>query len=149
MEQTLLATCMVQQRVLPERLVSLKMATFNDNFSVFQTGMVGYIESLTDPSYHRQLLTLTYPLIGNYGVPALGLRDEFGLDAGFESGRIWPAALIVDRLCPDGEHSHHTAIQSLNEWLRREGVPALTGIDTRRLTKKIREEGTMLAKVQF
>ncbi|KAK0425292.1 hypothetical protein QR680_009128 [Steinernema hermaphroditum] len=116
---------------------------------VFQTGMVGYVESLTDPSYAKQLLTLTYPLIGNYGVPDAQRRDELGLTELFESeeGRIWPAALIVDRICPEGEHSHWQAVQSLSECLRKAGVPGLTGIDTRALTKKIREQGCMKAKL--
>ncbi|TKR93417.1 hypothetical protein L596_007878 [Steinernema carpocapsae] len=116
---------------------------------VFQTGMVGYVESLSDPSYAKQLLTLTYPLIGNYGVPDAQKRDQFGLTELFESeaGRIWPAALIVDRICPEGEHSHWQAVRSLSECLRKAGVPGLSGIDTRALTKKIREEGCMKAKL--
>lgn len=65
-------------------------------YTVFQTGMVGYVESLTDPSYAQQLLVLTYPLIGNYGVPRL-THDAYGLPSAFESDRVWPAALIVDR----------------------------------------------------
>ncbi|CAI4225817.1 unnamed protein product [Auanema sp. JU1783] len=114
---------------------------------VFQTGMVGYIESLSDPSYANQLLTLTYPLVGNYGVPNHELVDSFGLPAHFESDRVWPAALVVDRLCPEGEHSHAEAVESLNQWLSRSGVPGISGIDIRMLTKKIREQGTMKAKL--
>ncbi|CAJ0919077.1 unnamed protein product, partial [Mesorhabditis belari] len=114
---------------------------------VFQTGMVGYVESLTDPSYAKQLLTLTYPLIGNYGVPDPSKKDEFGLPKGFESDRIWPAALIVDRICPEGEESHWESFSSLSTWLRKNGVPGLAGIDIRQLTKKIREQGTMKAKI--
>ncbi|CAJ0570388.1 unnamed protein product, partial [Mesorhabditis spiculigera] len=114
---------------------------------VFQTGMVGYVESLTDPSYAHQLLTLTYPLIGNYGVPDETKRDEFGLPEGFESAKIWPAALIVDRICPEGEESHWRSKSSLSDWLKRHGVPGLSGIDVRQLTKKIREQGTMKAKL--
>lgn len=67
------------------------------NVSVFQTGMVGYVESLTDPSYAKQFLVLTYPLVGNYGVPDPTEKDAFGLPARFESDRVWPAALIIDR----------------------------------------------------
>uniref|UniRef100_A0A0K0F2V2 CAD protein n=1 Tax=Strongyloides venezuelensis TaxID=75913 RepID=A0A0K0F2V2_STRVS len=115
---------------------------------VFQTGMVGYVESLTDPSYAKQLLTLTYPLIGNYGVPDESIVDQYGLPlGGFESSKVWPAALIVDRICPDGEHSHHEAVSSLSDWLKKHGVPGLTGIDVRCLTKKIRENGTLKAKI--
>lgn len=105
-------------------------------------------ESLTDPSYAHQMLALTYPLVGNYGVPNPAALDEFGLHAGgIESGRVWPAALIVDRICPEGEHSHWQAALSLSEWLRDAGVPGLAGIDVRALTKRIRQHGTMRAKV--
>lgn len=114
---------------------------------VFQTGMVGYIESLSDPSYAKQFLTLTYPLIGNYGVPDVDDVDELGLPRRFESSKIWPAALIVDRLCPENEHSHYQAKQSLNEWLRKQGVPGISGIDVRELTKKVRDHGTLKAKL--
>ncbi|CAD6191459.1 unnamed protein product [Caenorhabditis auriculariae] len=114
---------------------------------VFQTGMVGYVESLTDPSYAQQLLTLTYPLIGNYGVPSTEQLDEFGLPAFAESDRVWPAALIVEKMCAEGEQSHWQAVQSLSEWLRKADVPCLAGIDVRQLTKKIRETGTMKAKL--
>ncbi|GMR52785.1 hypothetical protein PMAYCL1PPCAC_22980 [Pristionchus mayeri] len=113
---------------------------------VFQTGMVGYVESLTDPSYADQLLVLTYPMIGNYGVPEDSKRDEYGLSP-LESDRVWPTALIVDRLCQDGEESHWQSVQSLSQWLRKAGVPGLAGIDVRQLTKKIRENGTMNAKI--
>uniref|UniRef100_A0A915EA35 ATP-grasp domain-containing protein n=1 Tax=Ditylenchus dipsaci TaxID=166011 RepID=A0A915EA35_9BILA len=120
---------------------------------VFQTGMVGYVESLTDPSYANQFLTLTYPLIGNYGVSDDTLQgnsvDILSFpDTGFESAKIWPAALIVDRICPEGEHSHWQAYQSLAQWLKNLGlVPGLSGIDVRLLTKKIREHGTLKAKL--
>lgn len=100
---------------------------------VFNTGMVGYVESLSDPSYAGQILVLTYPLVGNYGVPDAGF---------FESKRIHVAGLVV---CQYSEtYSHRTAIQSLAEWLKKEGIPAITGVDTRALTKKLRERGTML-----
>ncbi|CAL8315987.1 unnamed protein product [Lota lota] len=111
---------------------------------VFQTGMVGYPEALTDPSYRCQILTLTYPLVGNYGVP----RDEegkFGLSKWFESSRIQAAALIVGELsrCP----SHWNSAMSLDQWLREQGIPGLEGVDTRCLTKKIREKGTLLGRL--
>lgn len=111
---------------------------------VFQTGMVGYVESLTDPSYCRQILVLTYPLIGNYGVPS-DETDEHGLPRHFESRRIWAAGLVVGE-CVD-EYSHWSAKQSLSSWLKAAGVPGISGIDTRELTKKIREKGTMLGKI--
>ncbi|EIN06928.1 carbamoyl-phosphate synthase [Punctularia strigosozonata HHB-11173 SS5] len=112
---------------------------------VFQTGMVGYTESLTDPSYEGQILILTYPLIGNYGVPSREERpvDEIPLD--FESSRIHVAAVIVGYYSED--YSHFLASSSLGAWLKEQGVPALYGVDTRALTKRIREKGSMLGKV--
>jgi carbamoyl-phosphate synthase small subunit len=112
---------------------------------VFNTGMVGYPESLTDPSYSGQILTLTYPLVGNYGVPAYR-RDDFGLPATFESERIQAAGLIVWE--HSEKYSHHTAKRSLDQWLASEGIPALAGIDTRALTKRLREKGTMLGAIE-
>jgi len=112
---------------------------------VFTTGMVGYPESLTDPSYRGQILVMTYPLIGNYGVPAMA-TDDHGLPIGFESDRIQAAGLIVS------EHSeafsHHTAARSLATWLEQENIPAIGGIDTRALTKRLREKGSMLGKIE-
>ncbi|KAH9475221.1 Protein pyrABCN [Psilocybe cubensis] len=113
---------------------------------VFQTGMVGYTESLTDPSYEGQILVLTYPLVGNYGVPARPTKAELdAIPAEFESSRIHIAALIVGYYSED--FSHFLAKSSLSTWLKENGVPALFGVDTRALTKKIREKGSMLAKV--
>jgi carbamoyl-phosphate synthase small subunit len=111
---------------------------------VFNTGMVGYPESLTDPSYAGQILTLTYPLIGNYGVPHYR-HDDNGLPIGFESGRIQVSGLIVWE--HSERYSHHRATRSLDEWLRSEGIPALASVDTRALTKKLREKGTMLGAI--
>lgn len=111
---------------------------------VFQTGMVGYPEALTDPSYRGQLLTLTYPLIGNYGVPK-DEDGEFGLSKWFESSRIHAAALVIGELSE--EPSHWSSVRSLHQWLQEQGVPGIQGIDTRALTKKIREKGTMLGKL--
>jgi carbamoyl-phosphate synthase small subunit len=107
---------------------------------VFNTGMVGYVESLTDPSYRGQVLVLTYPLVGNYGVPDGG-PDGTGLPRGFESERIQVSGLIVSNLSWD--YSHHDAAQSLSDWLKSEGVPGLTGVDTRALTKRLRARGVM------
>lgn len=111
---------------------------------VFQTGMVGYPEALTDPSYHCQLLTLTYPLIGNYGVPS-DQEGDYGLSKWFESSRIHAAALIIGELSE--QPSHWSSARSLDQWLKEQGVPGIQGIDTRCLTKKIREKGTMLGKL--
>ncbi|XP_067677512.1 multifunctional protein CAD-like [Haliotis asinina] len=111
---------------------------------VFQTGMVGYPESLTDPSYRKQILVLTYPLIGNYGI-ADEETDEFGLKKWFESSEIHVAALIIGDLTE--KRSHWAAVKSLATWLEEQHIPAIWGIDTRDLTKKIREKGTMLGKV--
>ena len=107
-------------------------------------GMVGYTESLTDPSYEGQILVLTYPLIGNYGVPKR-LKNDDDLPLDFESSRIHVAALVVGSYTED--HSHFLADSSLGAWLKENNVPAICGVDTRALTKKIREKGSMLAKV--
>ena len=96
----------------------------NKFFSVFQTGMVGYPESLTDPSYRSQILTLTYPLIGNYGVPD-GKKDSHGLNTELESDKIWASALIVGDYVE--EYSHWNAKKSLSQWLKDEGVPGISG----------------------
>lgn len=105
--------------------------------------MVGYIESLTDPSYEGQILVLTYPLIGNYGVPERHVTSP--LPTEFESSRIHVSALIIGYYSED--FSHFLATSSLGSWLKENGVPALFGVDTRALTKKIREKGSMLGKV--
>ncbi len=113
---------------------------------VFNTGMVGYPETLTDPSYKGQILCLTYPLIGNYGVPAKKL-DEFGILENFESNQIHVSGLIVSEYSV--AHNHWNSVKSLSDWLKEEKIPALTGIDVRALTKKLREKGTMLGKIVF
>lgn len=113
---------------------------------VFNTGMVGYPEALTDPSYSGQILVLTTPMVGNYGVPPF-TKDEFGLSKFFEGEKIHIAGLIV---CDYSvEYSHWNAAKSLSQWLTEEGIPALFGVDTRRLTKKIRETGAILGKIEF
>uniref|UniRef100_A0A182VV76 CAD protein n=1 Tax=Anopheles minimus TaxID=112268 RepID=A0A182VV76_9DIPT len=116
-----------------------------DGEVVFQTGMVGYPESMTDPSYHGQILVLTYPLIGNYGIPDADL-DECGLMRHFESNnRIWTAGLVVSEICE--EPSHWRSKLTLSNWMAKHGVPGISGLDTRALTKKIRENGTILGKI--
>jgi carbamoyl-phosphate synthase small subunit len=106
---------------------------------VFNTGMAGYVESLTDPSYRGQILVLTYPLIGNYGVPAP--REPGSLDRPFESDRIQVQGLVVQHYV--ATPSHHASGRSLGDWLLQQDVPAVTGIDTRTLTRRLREHGTM------
>jgi len=112
---------------------------------VFNTGMVGYPETLTDPSYAGEILVVTYPLVGNYGVPPYG-RDTTGLPAGFESERIQAAGLVVFE--HSERYSHFQASRSLNDWLASEGIPALSGIDTRALTIRLRDKGTMLGAIE-
>jgi len=107
---------------------------------VFSTAMTGYPESLTDPSYAGQILTLTYPLVANYGVPS-GEREDSGLPRFLESDRIHVKALVVADYSE--QYSHWNAVESLAAWLRREQIPAITGVDTRRLTKVLRERGVM------
>ncbi len=107
---------------------------------VFNTGMVGYTEALTDPSYRGQILILTYPLIGNYGVPELMRSPDQ-----FESRRIQAAGLIVSEICD--EPNHWNAFTSLSRWLESEGVPALASVDTRALTKRLRTQGTMMGSI--
>ncbi len=110
---------------------------------VFNTGMVGYPEALTDPSYRGQILVLTYPLIGNYGVP--GYEKEDNLLKNFESDKIQVSGLIVTNYSE--EYSHWNAKKSIAEWLKEFNIPAIYDVDTRALTKRLREKGTMLGKI--
>jgi carbamoyl-phosphate synthase small subunit len=107
-----------------------------DGEIVFNTGMVGYVESLTDPSYRGQILTLTYPLIGNYGVPP---------SARFESDTIQARALVVADYSE--AYGHWEAERSLGDWMREQRIVGLTGIDTRELTRTLRSRGTMLGRI--
>lgn len=113
---------------------------------VFNTAMMGYPESLTDPSYAGQLMALTYPLVGNYGVPPFTM-EENGLATYMESDRIYASAIIVSDYSE--EYSHWNGKESLAEWLKREHVPGITGIDTRTLTKRLREQGVMMGSILF
>jgi carbamoyl-phosphate synthase small subunit len=106
---------------------------------VFNTGMSGYVEALTDPSYRGQILVLTYPLVGNYGVPAPRRADS--IDRPYESNRVQVQALVVQNLVE--HYSHHAAVRSLSAWLAADGVPGLSGVDTRALTRRLREHGTL------
>lgn len=107
---------------------------------VFTTGMAGYPESLTDPSYRGQILVFTYPLLGNYGVPSTSARDADGLPTFAESEHIQVRGMVARGITPS---SHWGQTQSLPEWLDREGVPGVTGIDTRRLTQHLRSRGVL------
>ena len=112
-----------------------------DGEVVFSTSMVGYPESLTDPSYSGQILCMTYPLIGNYGVPADG-DDQYGISRNFESDRIHVRGLVISDY--SFYYSHWKATRSLDEWLKSQKIPGIYGIDTRELTKVLREHGSML-----
>ncbi len=113
---------------------------------VFNTAMTGYPESLTDPSYAGQLMVLTFPLVGNYGVPP-GTFEKDGNATFLESEKIHVEAIIVSDY--SYEHSHWNATESLADWLKREQIPGITGIDTRELTKVLREHGVMMGKIVF
>uniref|UniRef100_A0A0C9QZV9 R_1 protein n=1 Tax=Fopius arisanus TaxID=64838 RepID=A0A0C9QZV9_9HYME len=117
-----------------------------DGEVVFQTGMVGYPESLTDPSYRGQILVLTYPLIGNYGVPG-DEKDEHGLPYWFESRRIWTAGLIVGEICDTPSHWRQT--KTLSTWMKEQKIPGIHEVDTRALTKIIREKGSVLGRIIY
>lgn len=114
---------------------------------VFNTGMVGYAESMTDPSYAGQILVLTYPLVGNYGIPVNGQPVDplETLSRHFESSRIQTRALVVSRLS-DG-YSHWSALDSLSSWMKRHNIPGIQAVDTRALTKRLRTRGVMLGKL--
>lgn len=138
-------------RLVLEDGTSMFGTSFGDEISsagevVFNTGMVGYPETLTDPSYTGQILVITYPLIGNYGVPEFR-KDQYNLPLGFESEKIHVSGLLVSEYST--RYSHYTATRSLSEWLKSEGIPALFDIDTRALTKKLRTKGSMLGKIEF
>ena len=116
----------------------------SDGEVVFSTGMAGYPESMTDPSFRGQILVFTYPLVGNYGVPAEE-KNEWGFSKNFESENIHVRGIVVAQV---SEHySHHKAVSSLGNWMEHHNIPGITGIDTRMLTKKLREHGVMLGKI--
>ena len=115
-----------------------------DGEVVFSTAMVGYTESLTDPSYSGQILCITYPILGNYGITEME-TDADGLLKGFESEKIHIRGLVVTDYCE--EYSHWDAVKSLGDWMKEFKVPGIFGIDTRLLTQILREEGSMLGKI--
>ena len=110
--------------------------------------MVGYPESITDPSYRGQILVITFPLVGNYGVPSRETMDDLlkDLPAHFESSEIHIAGLVTASYAGE-DFSHYLATSSLGTWLKEQGVPAIYGVDTRALTQRIREEGSMLGRM--
>jgi carbamoyl-phosphate synthase small subunit len=110
---------------------------------VFNTAMTGYPESITDPSYRGQILVLTYPLIGNYGVPDNIIENQ--LSGYFESEKIQVSGLVISDYSP--EHSHWNARKSLSDWLYEHRIPGISAVDTRAITKMLREQGTMLGKI--
>ena len=110
---------------------------------VFNTAMTGYPENLTDPSYKGQILISTYPLVGNYGVP--GNAVENGVLAHYESSKVQVSGFIIQEYSFD--YSHWNAVISLDEWLKQHNVPGIYGLDTRALTKKLREHGSLLGKI--
>lgn len=112
---------------------------------VFTTALVGYPESMTDPSYRGQILVFTQPLVGNYGVPA-PTRDQFGLLKHFEADGIQVEGIIVNDYAT--KYSHWNAIESLGQWCARYGVPALSGVDTRAVVTMLRERGSTLAEIR-
>src|SRR3989344_5860693 len=116
----------------------------SDGEVVFNTAMAGYPESMTDPSYRGQILVTTYPLIGNYGVPSEEL-NEWGFSKNLESENIHIQGLVV--LQVSETYSHHAAKSSLQEWMVKHNIPGITGVDTRALTKHLRERGVMLGKI--
>lgn len=119
--------------------------TYAEGEVVFNTGMVGYTETLTDPSYRGQILCLTYPLIGNYGVPDFNLKDRFGFPRFFESMSIQVRGLIVQNLSTNA--SHWSSIRTLDEWLYDQKIPGIYGVDTRELTKRLRSQGVMMGAI--
>ncbi|KAF4960276.1 hypothetical protein FGADI_1091 [Fusarium gaditjirri] len=114
--------------------------------AVFTTSLVGYPESMTDPSYRGQILVFTQPLIGNYGVPS-AVRDEYNLLKYFESPHVQCAGIVVSDVAVN--YSHWTAVESLSEWCAREGVPAISGVDTRAIVTHLREQGSSLARISI
>ena len=111
---------------------------------VFSTSMVGYPESLTDPSFEGQILCVSYPLVGNYGIPDMAAGPD-GLAMSAESERIHVRGLVIADYSEN--YSHWDAVESLGDWLKREHVPGISGIDTRALTRMIREEGVMPGEI--
>ncbi len=113
---------------------------------VFNTGMVGYSESLTDPSYYGQILVFSYPLIGNYGIPKMTEDIKGLLTAGFESRRVHVNGVVISTNSPDA--FHWQSVQSLSKWLEAEGVPGIVGVDTRSLVHQIRSAQGLFGRLE-
>lgn len=113
---------------------------------VFSTNMIGYPESMTDPSFCGQIINLTYPLVGNYGIPSME-TDKFGMLKYLESNRIWCNGLLIQDY--SHLHNHWNADKSLDEWMKEYDVPGIYGIDTREITTRIRNKGSMLGKIIY
>jgi carbamoyl-phosphate synthase small subunit len=113
---------------------------------VFNTGMVGYTEALTDPSYKGQILAFTYPLIGNYGVPSYANLDQWKLPKYFESNKVQVTGAIIHELCESP--NHWASVETLDAWLQEEKVPGIFGVDTRSLTIELREYGVMMGALE-
>jgi len=108
---------------------------------VFNTSMMGYPELLTDPSYQEQIVVMTYPILGSYGIPPSSIRDRGGVPLHFESDSVKVKGFVVHSLSRPSHWSNH---KTLDEWLTEQGVPGIFGIDTRVLTQRLRNKGTML-----
>ena len=154
--RTLATVVSTQAAKLPAARVELVNGTAFEGFAfgdtrsvagevVFSTGLVGYPESMSDPSYRGQILVFTQPLIGNYGVPS-SATDAFGLPKNFESDRIQVSGIIVADAAL--RYSHWNAVESLGSWCQRHHVPAITGVDTRALTKLLRTRGSALGRIR-
>lgn len=115
--------------------------------AVFTTSLVGYPESMTDPSYKGQILCFTQPLIGNYGVPSSTMKDQFNLLKYLESPKVQCIGIVVADVAM--EYSHWTAVESLQQWCQRSGIAAITGVDTRQLVTYLRDQGSSLAKISI
>jgi carbamoyl-phosphate synthase small subunit len=112
---------------------------------VFNTSMAGYPELLTDPSYQEQIVVMTYPILGSYGVPSHSIRNEWGVPLHFESDSIKVKGFLVHSL---SRPSHWSNREPLDDWLMEEGVPGILGLDTRALTQKLRNKGALLGIVK-
>jgi len=110
---------------------------------VFTTGMVGYPQTLTDPSFKGQIIVFTFPLIGNYGIPSSSYQNK--LIKNFQSGKIQAEGIVIS--CKSQSSSHWQAKLCLEDWLKKNKIPGLFEIDTRMLTKKLRQKGTMLGRI--
>ena len=111
---------------------------------VFNTSVVGYLEAITEPAYRGQILLQTFPLIGNYGVPDEGV-DQFGISRNLESEKIWVRGLVISEYSL--KYSHWNAVKSLDEWMKEQKIPGIYGVDTREITKMLRDNGSMLGQI--